>query len=208
MKDIEEKSITKIIIQYLEKTYRPTTIFIYGSYKDGSSDRTSDFDCLIIVDKKDKSHDNSIINGVLLDCFIYTKEEIHNKNIELFLPLYDALIIKDNGLGKNLKNKVRKSLDAISETSEEEKIFLKNWIKKCIQRIQKEDDEGNFRAIYLLANSLEIYFQLRNMPYLGPKKSIYFLKKEDTEAYEFFSNALKSKNNEDIILWANFLINL
>lgn len=210
MEDINNKQIndTKEIIHYLEETYRPTTIFIYGSYNNGRLDPSSDFDSLIIVDKKDKSHDNSIINGILLDCFIYTKDEIENKDIDLFLPLYDALIIKDDGLGRKLKNKVRKFLDFKSKISEEEKNFLRNWIKKSIERIKKDDDEGKFRAIYFLADSLELYFELNSMVYLGSKKAIAFLKEKDAKAYDLFSKALKSRTNEDIILWANFLIKL
>lgn len=204
----KQRNKEKAIVEYLENTYKPTSIFIYGSYSDGRDDPTSDFDSLIIVDEKNKTHDNSIINGVLLDCFIYTKDEIDNKDIDLFLPLYDALIIKDDGMGKKLKDRVRSFLDSNSETSEEEKNFLRSWIKKSIQRIQKNDDEGNFRAIFLLYDSLECYFKLKNMIYFGSKKSIAFLKEEDTEAYELFSKALNTRTNEDIILWAKFLIDI
>ena len=50
------------VITYLKDTYHPRALLIYGSYVRGDYDEYSDFDCMIIVDKKNKKHDNSVIN--------------------------------------------------------------------------------------------------------------------------------------------------
>lgn len=78
------------VIDYLKHTYTPISILLYGSYADGTNDETSDFDCIIIVHEKEKRHDNSVINGVPLDCFIFTKEETLSDDIDAFLTVYDA----------------------------------------------------------------------------------------------------------------------
>ena len=78
------------ILSYLQARYSPISILLYGSYASGTNDETSDFDCMIIVHEKEKRHDNSVINGVPLDCFIFTKEETLSDDIDAFLTVYDA----------------------------------------------------------------------------------------------------------------------
>ena len=64
------------IIEYLKETYKPRAILIYGSFARGDNDEYSDFDCMVIVDAKTAKHDDSIIGGVQLDCFVFTADEI------------------------------------------------------------------------------------------------------------------------------------
>ena len=61
------------IIDYLKETYQPDAIIAYGSFADGSANRNSDFDALVIADKE-KAHDSSVIEGVVLDVFIYPSD--------------------------------------------------------------------------------------------------------------------------------------
>ena len=60
---------TDKIIDYLKKTYQPESIIVYGSFADGSANLNSDFDALIIAGKE-KLHDSSFVDGVVLDLFI------------------------------------------------------------------------------------------------------------------------------------------
>ena len=60
---------TDKIIDYLKKTYQPESIIVYGSFADGSANLNSDFDTLIIAGKE-KLHDSSFVDGVVLDVFI------------------------------------------------------------------------------------------------------------------------------------------
>ena len=41
-------------IQYLKDQYHPRAILLYGSYARGDFEASSDFDCLLIVDAKEK----------------------------------------------------------------------------------------------------------------------------------------------------------
>ncbi|MCQ2558817.1 MAG: nucleotidyltransferase domain-containing protein [Oscillospiraceae bacterium] len=59
-------------IEYLKEQYRPLAIVTYGSFSCGLNDAYSDFDCMVIVDQKERSHDDTIIDGIPLDCFIFT----------------------------------------------------------------------------------------------------------------------------------------
>lgn len=196
------------IIEYLKSTYDPISILLYGSYADGTNDETSDFDCMLIVPKKDKNHDDAVIDGVQLDCFIFTEEEVQNEEVYPYLTAYDSNIVLDNGIGAGLKRRVHEYVAEHTNTAKEEKDFLISWIQKTVARITKNDDEGNMRAVSFLAESLADYFVLRDMFYFGSKKAIRYLKKEDTEGYVLFHDAVTVRSNDAIIKWAEYIIRL
>ena len=50
------------VITYLKDTYHPRALLIYGSYVRGDYDEYSDFDCMIIVDKKNVSIQSPVEN--------------------------------------------------------------------------------------------------------------------------------------------------
>ena len=85
----------KKIIDYLKEKYNPLAIVTYGSFSCGMNDAYSDYDCLIIVNKKDNSHDDTVIDGILLDCFIFTKDEVIGEDPDTFLTVYDGNIVMD-----------------------------------------------------------------------------------------------------------------
>lgn len=59
-----------------------------------------------------------------------------------------------------------------------------------INRAKKGDIEGNFRYHWILVDSLKIYFLIKDLIYLNPKKSLIYLKNNDQLAYKFFDEAL------------------
>lgn len=194
------------ILDYIKKTYNPTTIFLYGSYYNKTYNENSDFDSLIIVDKKDKDHDDSIIEGVELDLFIYTKNEIDRLPREVFTTLKDSSIICDDGFGEKLKNRVVEYVRKNSTRSEQQKEFIRSYIKKMCKRIEKDDLEGKFRAVALLNESLEDYYIFHNIFYFGPKKAIKYIKENDPVGYEILSDALTHTYSKTVIRWAKYII--
>lgn len=194
------------ILEYLKESYDPISILLYGSYANGTNDHTSDFDCMIIVSEKDKNHDDAIVNGVQLDCFIFTEAELQSEDISTFLTAYDSNIVLDNGMGADLKRRVHEYVENNTKTSDEEKDFLVSWIQKTVQRIGKNDDEGNMRAISFMSESLMDYYTLRDMFYFGSKKAIRHLKETDTEGYAYFHDAVTTRSNEAIVKWAEYII--
>ena len=69
-------------VQYLREKYHPRALLVYGSYVRGDQDGFSDFDCMVIVDSKEKNHDDSVVDGVQLDCYIFTADEVSGEDIE------------------------------------------------------------------------------------------------------------------------------
>ncbi|OIK14578.1 hypothetical protein BIV60_11465 [Bacillus sp. MUM 116] len=89
--------------------------------------------------------------------------------------------------------------------SNEEKEFLKAWLRKMYLRSNK--NEGNYRFHWMLKDSLEIYSSLNGIWYLGPKKAFSWLRENDEVAYNLFNNALtketKKNNIEELLEYLN-----
>ena len=199
--------IDQEIIRYLEDRYDPRSILIYGSHATGEADDYSDFDCLLIVAEKSSDHDGSVVAGTQLDCYLYTAEETRTLDPDLFLPCMDAVILKDrDGDGKELKERVKAYAEEKRITGPEEKDDVIAWYEKTLRRIEKRDDEGNYRAIVLLDASLEDYFLLRDLLYRGSRRGIAYLREEDKEGYELFRDAVTLRTNHSIEAWVRHVI--
>ncbi|MGL5416504.1 MAG: nucleotidyltransferase domain-containing protein [Clostridium sp.] len=207
---MNESLINGEIIKYIVKKYEPHTMIVYGSYADGSNNANSDFDALIITDKKFEFHDGNIINGVLLDVFIYNTSEFNEEiNCEKYIQIHDGKILIDKyDMGKKLKNKVCDFIKNTPKKSIEEKRHGVEWCEKMLLRTKREDVEGYFRWHWLLVDSLEIYFILCDEYYYGPKKSLLLLKEKDIEAYNYYENALIKFDSKSLKEWIDYLKSL
>ncbi|MBP5168555.1 MAG: hypothetical protein ILP14_05040 [Oscillospiraceae bacterium] len=193
-------------VEYLVKTYHSRALLIYGSFLRGDRDEYSDFDCMVIVDEKSVKHDDTVIGGVQLDCFVFTADEALTEDPDVFLPAYDAEILIDDGIGEQLQKRVRRYVQEHEKIDNDEKAFIVSWIRKTMKRMQKDDDEGNYRAVAFLWESLTDYCLLRDLFYFGSKTTIQYLLKNDRKGYELFHQAIKLKTNESILDWANYVI--
>lgn len=198
--------IKKEMIGYLKKEYRPLAIVFYGSYLSGTDDEYSDFDCMVIVSEKNRKHDDTFICGVQLDCFIYTVRDVQNEDTDLFLAVYDGEIILDtDNIAAELQEKVRRYVDEHSTVDDEEKKFIVSWIKKTMHRAEKNDDEGSFRALAFLWESLADYCILRDLYYFGSKKTVSYLKEKDCKGYMLYRRAITERTNSAIAAWAEYV---
>ena len=58
-----------------------------------------------------------------------------------------------------------------------------------LKRAQANNVEAHFRKIWLHKELLEIYFQLRDQWYFGPRKSLHWLENNDPETFQRFNEA-------------------
>jgi predicted nucleotidyltransferase len=192
------------IVQYLREKYRPRALLVYGSYVRGDQDGFSDFDCMVIVDSKEKNHDDSVVDGVQLDCYIFTADEVSGEDVDPYITAYDSRIVFDDGIGASLKERVRKYVAEHTVTEESEKEFIRSWIRKILRRMEKDDDEGSYRGILFLSESLEDYCALRDLFSFGSKKTIAYLKANDPQGYALFHDTVTSRTDESIRAWAEY----
>lgn len=197
------------IIDYLREKYKPLAIVTYGSFSCGTNDAYSDFDCMVIVEQKERSHDDTVIDGIPLDCFVFTRSEVLDTELDAFLTVYDGNIVLDTDeIAADLKARVRNYVAEHAVIPEDEKRFIIGWILKTMHRVEKGDDEGNFRALAFLWESITDYFLLRDMFYFGSKKAVAYLKENDPVGYRLYHDAITERTNAAIREWADHVVKI
>lgn len=181
------------LIGYLRATYAPIGIICYGSYRDGTQNEQSDFDALLLCRDGKRTHDTSVFDGVRLDVFVYpTDGELQPEEL---VQIYDGAVILDaDGSAARLIGKVRRYVDTYPKKTPEEKAELKSWCDKMLCRAEREDTEGLYRGHWLLTDSLQIYCDMRDRFYFGPKKTILRMQKDDPVAFALLSEAMKKRD--------------
>lgn len=199
----------KKILEYLNERYHPLALIVYGSFADGTETHHSDFDALLIYEGE-QSHEHSIVDGVELDVFLYPLSHFQQDyKAEDFLQIWDGIILQDvDNTAKNLQKKVLKHLQKYSLQSLAEKQQSLLWCKKMLKRAQRGDSEGDFRRYMLLIESLEIYCNLQNQIYYGPKKALKHMQTEDKKAKTLYTKALQEPSIEHIEDWVQYLESL
>lgn len=186
-----EDNLINSVKDYLIKKYSCHSIIIYGSFANGSYTEESDIDLLCFSDNPERENDTSIFNGRRIDAWIYKTENMNNSTQFLHV-LGGKILLDERNLCTNFLNDIDKQFkEGPKKLSSEQKEFLKSWLKKMLKRAKKGDIEGNFRYHWMLNDSLEIYFNIKDRWYLGPKKSLQWLLHNDKEAYSIFDDALK-----------------
>ena len=194
------------IINYLKETYRPDAVIVYGSFADGSANENSDFDALVLADRE-KTHDSSVIDGTILDVFVYPTDTFRSEyDPQAFVQIRDGKIVLDtDGIADCLQKRV---LDHIARTPQKTAEEIRReigWCEKMLLRTTREDAEGYFRRHWLLCDSLEIYCDVKGLPYYGPKKALRLMEKTDEEAFLKYSEALTLFEREYLSDWISYL---
>lgn len=197
---------TDRIIDYLKETYRPDAIIVYGSFADGSANKNSDFDALVIADKA-CGHDSSVIDDVVLDVFIHSSDTFQSDfDPEGFVQVWDGRIILDKtGIADHLQKRVLDYLEHIPRKTAEEIRQEISWCEKMLSRTMREDAEGYYRWHWLLSDSLEIYFDARGLHYFGPKKALRFMEQTDAASFQIYTKALCEFKRECLSEWISHL---
>lgn len=197
------------ILEYLINEYNPSSIIIYGSFADETNDERSDFDALVISNDSYKKHDDSVIDTTELDVFIYSKGYFLDKDkydVREFLQIQNGLLLLDrDGMGAKLLQDVESYITKYEPKSITEKQTEISWCKKMLQRIERGNTEGLYRWHWLLVDSLEIYFDLKDQMYLGPKKSLDLLYRYDKKGFEIYNEALSIREVNSLRKWIHYL---
>ena len=80
-----------------------------------------------------------------------------------------------------------------------------DWCDKMLARTARRDPEGCYRWHWLLTDSLEIYCDLRELYYRGPKKALRQMEATDGEAFRVYSRALRELDRERLAEWIDLL---
>lgn len=134
---------TANIIEYLNRTYQPDAVIVYGSFADGSANLDSDFDALIIAGEE-KTHDSSIVDGMVPDVFVYPPETFAaDYDPEESVQVWDGKIVLDeHGIARQLKTKILDYIEQLPKKTAGEIAQEVEWPKKTLRLMEKSDAEA------------------------------------------------------------------
>lgn len=197
---------TNSLMRYLLQTYQPEAIITYGSYADGTANENSDFDALVIAEHE-KSHDSSVIDGILLDVFVYPTDMFRSAyDPEEFIPVLDGKIVLDHsGIADRLQKRVLSYTESLPKKTTDEIHQEIRWCEKMLVRTMRGDAEGDYRLHLLLVDSLEIYCDIKGLRFDGSKKALRRMEQTDREAFQRYEKALKRSERESLSEWVSCL---
>lgn len=195
------------IVQYLIETYNPLSLIVYGSYAEGTQNKYSDFDALIITEDHEVFHDNSFVGNVQLDVYVYPLDYISTDlHLAEFLQIFDGKILWDtDDCGLNFKNRVLAFLEHRPEKSRAQINSDIDWCEKMFLRTRRQDTEGMFRWHWVLVDSLEIFCDAVSHPYLGPKKTLSWMEERFPAAFLLYKDALFSMKEDSLNNWICYI---
>ena len=204
-----EVIILEQIIEYIKQNYNPISIIIYGSYADGTNNLNSDFDSLVISYDHEQFHDISFVNGIQLDVFVYPVSYFDGEfDCDDFVQIFDGKIIVDiNERGKALQMKVISHMQNRPQKSKAEIDASVGWCSKMFEHVKRNDVEGMFRWHWVLIDSLEIFCDLMQHPYFGPKKTLKWMEKNHPSAFVCYKNALDNFSINSLENWIAYIKN-
>lgn len=194
------------IIGYIKEKYQPHAIIIYGSFADGSANEHSDFDALVIADR-DKTHDASVIDGIILDVFIYPTDTFRSEYdpAEFIQVCHGKIVLDKDGIADRLQKRALSYIEQRPKRSADEIRQEIAWCEKMVKRTTRGDAEGYYRLHWLLTDSLEIYCDVTGSYYYGPKKSLRCMEQTDKEAFRIYSEALMGSDTGSLSAWVAYL---
>jgi hypothetical protein len=201
---MDEKDVS--VYDYLIQKYHPSTFILYGSFADSTNVPGSDFDCLLVVPKKEKSRDISLINGIRLDVWIITEDEVKTLTPQNYALLYKGLNILGDEAGLYMLEKANQVVDKFSHLSDDEREVTVYFIKKLLNLAGKNDVYGKTAYHELISKSLYFYIRLKSQCFFGAKKTLKYLKEKDAKGFALYNDVLNNNSIDSLKKWVDYLI--
>lgn len=168
------------------------TAILYGSHASGDSNSDSDYDVAGFAGSPAARRIAGRWRDSYLDLFIYPDSKLSAPSPEL-IHLRDGLILFEQ---QGAATSFLKALDEMylrgpEPLGPDEVRVRRRWAWKMVDRARRQDLEGSFRRSWLETELLEDYFRVRQMWYLGPKKSFAYLRSNAPTVYAAFERALR-----------------
>ena len=200
-------SEAQALVRALCGRWEPEAVLVCGSFADGTQDAASDFDAVVLTDRPAPVRDTGLLLGRRQDVwFLRPADTGEDWDPAEWPQLYHARAVFDpGGLGEALIRRVRARIDAYppkSAAANEENL---DWLERMVTRARRGDAEGCYRLLWLLAESLEIWCDLRGRWSFGPKKSLARLEAEEPEGFALYAAALRAPSPETAGAWVAYL---
>ena len=117
------------------------------------------------------------------------------------------IIVDNEERGKTLQMKVRSYLQNRPQKTKAEIDANVDWCIKMLARVKRYDAEGMFRWHWVLIDSLEIFCDIKQHTYLGPKKALKWMEKNHPSAFVCYKNALDNFSINSLEDWIAYIKN-
>ena len=132
----------------------------------------------------------------------FDKDYDHNGFIQI---LDGKIVIDTDDKGKQLQTNVQSFFYSRPKKTSAENQANIDWCTKMLERVKRGDAEGMYRWHWLLMDSLEIFCDVTYHPYLGPKKSLSWMKEQYPVAFACYETALSNFNFESLNNWILYI---
>ena len=121
---------------------------------------------------------------------------------EQFVQLFDSKIVIDtDGCAAEIKNNVVRYIGSIPKKARTELTDELAWCRKMLLSAKRQDAEGMYRLHWLLIDRLEIFCNIVDHPYWGPKKSLKWMEQQYPIAFSIYKKALSNYNQTTSEKW-------
>lgn len=186
--------------------WQPESVLVYGSFADGTEDALSDFDALVITREPAPPRDQRPLMGRRQDVWFLRPETVDVIEPVDWPQLYHAIPLWDpEGMGERLIADVREAVDAQPLPSPSQLTDELAWMDRMLARAASGSEEGRYRLLWLITDSLEIWCGLARRQSFGAKKSLALLRSADPEGHDLYSRALMNPATETAAAWVAHL---
>ena len=187
------KEIALRAISELTEKHNPEFIILYGSIVRGDFTEDSDIDVACFCKAPKVSKDVRVFEDKKLDCWVYSLEDAIPNKSEFLRFVGGEVILDNDGIGKKFIRNIVEFYDkGPKQLKPDEVSHLVEWSRNMLIRAEGKSTEAKYRRTWLPCELLEIYFNLRNLWYLGSKQSFAWLEKNDSAAYRLFDRAFSN----------------
>ncbi len=203
---MKDKKIIHDITNHIKEKYDCHTILLYGSYVTGDFTDESDIDLIGFTHSTEQHNEVGFFEGKQLDVWIHPASDMERPGQFLKLNEAEVLLDEQDKAGPFMEKVQRVFEKGPGKLSSDEKDFLRSWLQKMEKRSRKGDIEGNYRFHWMLKDSLEIYFELNDQWYLGPKKSFRWLEQHDPGGYMLIKRMLNEPHIRKYVTeWIDYI---
>jgi len=190
--------VDKTIIEakaYLAKKFDFDLLILYGSFASHHNNDESDIDIIGFGDVPQFMHDSAVIDGHMLDAWIYPCEE--RKDISKTLHILPCTVLIDkNNTGDELIRRIEEERHRLTKKmTNEDREQMNSWIEKMINRASQSSPEGDYRYNWLLYDFPELYCNYLSIYYDGPIKTLKNRIANDAEVNELYTELLKRQKD-------------
>lgn len=194
------KDLALRAISELTEKHNPEFIVLYGSVVRGDFTEDSDIDVACFCKDPDVSKDVRIIGDRKLDCWIYSLEDAIPNKSEFLRFVGGEIFLDNDGIGKKFISEITEFFNqGPKPLKPDEKSHLVEWSSNMLIRAAGKSTEAKYRRTWLPCELLEIYFNLRNLWYLGSKQSFAWLEENDSTTYLFFDKAFSDPTDLKVL---------